>query len=92
MGAHDPEVRIKPVFCFMIAPKVQKMGVATKLLSRVCEDAAREGFDFVEAYAHAEGRVPPYDFRGPVGLYARLGFDKYAERDGYVVMRKGLRG
>jgi ribosomal protein S18 acetylase RimI-like enzyme len=75
----------------MIAPKAQKMGVATKLLARVCEDAAREGFDFVEAYAFEEGKAPPYDFRGPVGLYERLGFIRLAERDGFVVMRTGLR-
>jgi GNAT superfamily N-acetyltransferase len=92
MGEHDPAVKIKPVFCFMIAPKAQKMGVATKLLTRICEDAVREGFDFVQAQAYAEGKAPPYDFTGPVALYERLGFVKAAEKDGFVVMRKGLRG
>jgi GNAT superfamily N-acetyltransferase len=37
---YDPNVKIKSVFCFMIAPKAQKMGVATKLLERVCADTA----------------------------------------------------
>lgn len=84
-------VKVKPVFCFVIAPKVQRMGVATKLLERVCQDAAADGFDFIEAYVYKEFDAVPHDFRGPLTMYEKCGFDKCAEREGKVVVRKALR-
>lgn len=84
------EERIKSVFCFVIAPEMQGKGVATKLLERVLEDAAEEGYSYVEAYAHEDASAPPHDFRGPLAMYERLGFERVAEREGKVVMRKVL--
>ena len=86
---YDDQIKVKPVFCFMIAPEMQGKGVASQLLERVCSDAAEDGFDYVEAYANKE--IIDYDFRGPVRLYEKCGFHQYAERDGRVVMRKELK-
>ena len=83
-------VRIKSVFCFVIAPEVQRMGVATKLLERVCRDAAAEGFDFVEAYVNKNFNDVAHDFRGPLIMYEKCGFYKQSEREGRIVMRKTL--
>jgi len=80
--------KVKSVFCFVIAPQMQRQGIASMLLERVCADAAAEGYDFVEAYAsetHTE-----YDFRGPVAMYEKCGFVRCAEKDGRVVVRKAL--
>ncbi|MDR0950009.1 MAG: GNAT family N-acetyltransferase, partial [Lachnospiraceae bacterium] len=87
---YDPAVKIKSVFCFMIAPQAQKKGVATKLLERVCVDAAADGFDFIEAHVYEEGKAGPYDFTGPIALYEKCGFTRYTMKDKYVVMRKTL--
>jgi GNAT superfamily N-acetyltransferase len=87
---YDPDVKIKSVFCFMIAPQAQKKGVATKLLERVCMDAAADGFDYVEAYVYQEGKAGPYDFTGPIAMYEKCGFTRYTVKDQYVVMRKIL--
>lgn len=38
------------------------MGVATKLLERVCQDAAADGFDFVEAYVNKEFTETDHEF------------------------------
>lgn len=84
------DIKVKSIFCFMISPEVQRMGVATKLLERVCQDAASEGFDFVEAYAYKDFNTVPHDFRGPLEMYEKCGYDKYAEREGKVVVRKAL--
>ena len=85
------DIKVKSVFCFVVAPKVQRMGVATKLLERVCEDASADGFDFVEAYVHKKFDTVPHDFRGPLAMYEKCGFIKVSEKDGKAVMRKELK-
>jgi hypothetical protein len=65
------------------------MGVATQLLERVCQDAAIEGFDFVEGHANKESIA--HDFRGPLAMYKKCGFNICAEREGRVVVRKALK-
>ena len=85
---YNADVRVKSVFCFMIAPKVQRKGVAMRLLERVCKDAADDGFDFVEAYVNEVHSA--VDFRGPLPMYEKCGFRKCAGREGRVVVRKAL--
>jgi len=87
------DVKVKSVFCFMIAPLWQRKGVATQLLERVCVDAAAEGFDFVEAYVDVnEKRVidTPHEFMGPMAMYEKCGFRKHAEAEGKIVVRRAL--
>ncbi len=89
--AKDDRVSVKSVFCFMIAPDVQRMGIATRLLEQVCRDAAADGHDFVEAYVHRDFSTVAHDFRGPLPMFEKCGFTISAERDGKVVVRKALR-
>jgi len=84
-------IKVKSIFCFMITPEVQRMGVATKLLERVCQDAAAEGFDFVEAYLDKNITDVAHDWRGPLAMYEKCGFSQHAEREGRVVVRKALK-
>jgi len=81
------DVRVKSIFCFVIAPDMKRKGIATRLVERVCEDAAGEGFDFVEAYADKDD----VNYRGPLELYIKCGFAISAEREGRVVVRKALK-
>ena len=88
IGETPAGVKVKSIFCFMIAPEAQGMGAATRLVERVCRDAAADGFDFVEAYVNkdcAEGH-----FQGPLALYEKCGFRRHAKRGGRIVMRKAL--
>lgn len=85
------DIRVKSVFCFMVAPEMQRKGVATRLLERVCEDAAADGFDFVEAYVNREFIYADHDFRGPLEMYEKCGFSVCAEREGRAVVRKSLK-
>ena len=89
IAEHRADVRVKSIFCFVIAPETQRKGVATRLVERICKDAADDGFDFVEAYTSVNYEA--FDFRGPLAMYEKCGFEKYAERDGKVVMRKTLK-
>ncbi len=82
--------RIKSVFCFCIAPEVQRRGVARQLLEFVCRDAAEEGYDIVEAYVNVDSDDVVRDFRGPRAMYEQCGFTPCGERDGKLVLRKAV--
>lgn len=84
-------IKIKSIFCFMIAPHMQRKGVATQLLEQVCKDAAEEGFDFVEAYTNERNNHMDQTCRGPLSLYDRCGFDVCGEKDGRLTVRRALK-
>ncbi len=85
----EPNIRVKSIFCFTVAPAYQHKGVASALLHSVCQDAAAEGYDFVEAYAELHG-TEPLDFRGSITMYERAGFVRCGVRENKVVLRKAL--
>lgn len=82
---------IKSVVCFAISPAWRGRGLATALLARVCADAERDGYAYVEGYP-TEGAVPSLAFTGPAGLYAKAGFRACRREGRIIVMRKALRG
>lgn len=88
---HDANTKTKSVFCFVIAPEMQRKGIATQLLKRVCTDAAQDGFDFVEAYADKNLNDPDEGYRGYLAMYEKCGFSQLAEREGKIVVRKALK-
>ena len=84
----QPGEKIKLIFCFVIAPAIQRTGIATQMLNHICQDANANGFDFIEANTHTN--FTQDGFRGPLALYEKCGFTKYAEKDGKIVVRKQL--
>jgi len=84
------DVKVKSIFCFVIAPDMQRKGIATQFVERVCKDAADDGFDFVEAYVNKEFISTAHDYRGPLAMYEKLGFSKSEEQEGRVVVRRAL--
>lgn len=90
-GGASGDLKIKSVFCFVIAPEKRRQGIAGKLLERVCEDARNEGFDMVEAYPLRQFVSPPYDYTGPATMYERLGFSVHEDYGDRLVVRKRLR-
>lgn len=86
-----PEVRVKSVFCFAIAPGMRRQGIASRLLARVCEDAAAEGFDYVEAYPDVAVTERFEDFVGYPAMYERMGFTGVYETKKKRVLRVALR-
>ena len=84
-------VRIKSVFCFTVAPEMKRKGIATRMLGRVCQDAALDGFDFVEAYPRKNPVDENINFSGAIELYKRNGFTIHHESDELLVMRKRLK-
>ena len=86
----EPGPKVKSIFCFAIAPEMRRKGIATQLLYRVCEDAAKDGFDAVEAYPNKEFVNTEDDFMGTVDTYEKAGFELFYEAGDKLVMRKRL--
>ena len=86
---YNVDIKVKSIFCFVIAPEMRRRGVATRLVEHVCQEAAADGFDFVEAYPRVE--YAALDHMGPLTMYEKMGFQKSAEQEGRVVVRKALR-
>ncbi|WOO35603.1 GNAT family N-acetyltransferase [Anaerocolumna sp. AGMB13020] len=86
----DTDIKVKSVFCFMIASEKKRQGIATLLLERVCQDAEQDGFHFVEAYPYKESSYQSSDFGGYFELYNKLGFQVVLETEQGLVMRKKL--
>ena len=91
IAEYSADVRVKSIFCFVIAPEMQRRGIATQFVERVCNDAADEGFDFVEAYVNKDFTDTANELRGPLAMYKKCGFSKSAEQEGRVVVRKALK-
>lgn len=83
--------KIKSVVCFEIAPDCRGRGIAKTLLRRVCEDAAAEGYAFVEAYAQETEAFSQLDFTGPAAMYRKAGFEEVRRQGRTIVMQKKLK-
>lgn len=84
-------IKVKSVFCFVIAPDMKRNGIASMLLERVCKDAAQDGFDYVEAYPYKEDSYQSSDFGGYYEMYIKSGFYVSLETEKGLVMRKLLK-
>lgn len=88
---NDSKIKVKSIFCFVIAPEMKRNGIATLLLERVCKDAAMDGFDFVEAYPYKESNWQSSDFGGHDEMYKKNGFYVSLDTKKGLVMRKNLK-
>lgn len=80
----------KVVACFEIAPEFRGKGVATALLTRVCEDAKSEGYRIVEGFPNIHAERYEWDNCGPIRLYEKVGFVNVSRDSDKIVMRKAL--
>ena len=87
----NTSIKVKSIFCFVIAPEMKRKGIATLLLERVCKDAVQEGFDFVEAYPYKESSYQSSDFGGHFEMYRKSGFHVSLEAEQGTAMRKKLK-
>jgi ribosomal protein S18 acetylase RimI-like enzyme len=65
--------------------------VASKLLNVAIERLRARGVRAVEAYPVRAGDDSAQgNFRGPLDMYTRAGFETYRETDHHVIVRKSL--
>lgn len=81
--------KIKILYCIDIAPDYRGKGLANLIMERVLEDARKEGYSCVEGYPFSDKNIE-YQYKGPVRLYEKYGFELYADRSWFYIMRKAL--
>ena len=79
------------VACFVIAAPYRSHGVASKLLDAAIERLRARGLRAIEAYPSRGGdNTAQANYRGPLEMYVRAGFEPYKELERNIVMRKSL--
>lgn len=71
--------KIKSIACFEVAPGYQALGVASELLSYVCEDAKKDGYTLVEGYPAEHSMPDPVSCAILKHIYEKMGFKEITE-------------
>ena len=78
------------VACFVIAPRYRGHGVASKLLDAAIERLRVRGLRAVEAYPARSDDSEHTNYRGPLSMFVRAGFEFVREIGRHVIVRKNL--
>ena len=73
--------QVLSIVCFEISPDYRGKGIAKQLLKQICSDAARNGYQYVEAYPEVSGQMK---------LYEKNGFAEFKNDGKTIIMRKHL--
>jgi GNAT superfamily N-acetyltransferase len=83
------------IACFVIAAPYRRHGVASRLLDAAVERLRAKGMDAVEAYPKRDDdsqHDPQHaNYRGPLAMFLRAGFEPYREAGKHLILRKSLR-
>ena len=79
--------QIKILYCMDIADGWQGRGIANLIMEKFLDDAEKEGYSYVEGYPFLD-KMFKWQYRGPVKLYEKYGFEKYGEGPWFYIMRK----
>ncbi len=78
------------VACFVIASPYRGHGVASRLLDAAVERLRAKGMNAVEAYPTRSGDSQHTNYRGPLAMFLRAGFEPYREAGHHLILRKRL--
>ncbi|HXC77665.1 MAG TPA: GNAT family N-acetyltransferase [Candidatus Acidoferrum sp.] len=78
------------VACFVIASPYRGHGVASRLLDAAVERLRAKGLNAVEAYPTRSGDSQHTNYRGPLAMFLRAGFEPYREAGRHLILRKRL--
>ena len=78
------------VACFVIASPYRGHGVATLLLEAAVERLRARGLRAVEAYPKRSDDSQHTNYRGPLAMFLRAGFEPYREAGSHLILRKSL--
>jgi GNAT superfamily N-acetyltransferase len=76
--------------CFVIAAPYRQHGVASALLDAALDRLRRRGVKTVEAYPVKELKSAQSNYRGPLSMYLRAGFETHRETERHLIVRKKL--
>ena len=80
------DAKVLSLVCFTVSPEYRGHGIASKLLSFACQEAARQGYTCVEGYPSASP-VFTGECVGPLSMYEKAGFAITPLSDGIVVRK-----
>lgn len=89
LAAADHE-GVGSVACFVIAAPYRGHGVATALLGAAVERLRARGVSTVEAYPRRSDDSQHTNYRGPLAMFLRAGFEPYREAGSHLILRKSL--
>ena len=89
LSAPDQE-GVGSVACFVIASPYRGHGVAAKLLDAAITRLRDRGLRAVEGYPHRGADSAQTNYRGPLSMYLRAGFEPYRETERNLIVRKSL--
>jgi ribosomal protein S18 acetylase RimI-like enzyme len=78
------------VACFVIAAPYRGHGVASTLLDAAVERLQARGVRAVEAYPKRSDDSQHTNYRGPLAMFLRAGFEPYREAGSHLILRKSL--
>jgi len=76
--------------CFVIAAPYRKHGVASALLDAALERLRARGVRVAEAYPARSSDSAQGNYRGPLQMFLRSGFEPYRETERHLIVRKAL--
>ena len=76
--------------CFVIAAPYRKHGVASALLEAALERLRARGVKVAEAYPARTQDSAQANYRGPLQMFLRAGFEPYRETERHLIVRKTL--
>jgi ribosomal protein S18 acetylase RimI-like enzyme len=89
LSAADHE-GVGSVACFVIAAPYRGHGVAASLLDSAIGRLRQRGVRAVEAYPRRSEDSAQANYRGPLSMFLRAGFELYRETDKNLIVRKTL--
>ena len=78
------------VACFVIAAPYRGHGLASRLLDAAIDRLRERGIRAVEAYPARTPDSPQTNYRGPLSMFLRAGFEPYRETELHTIVRKTL--
>lgn len=78
------------VACFVIAAPYRGHGVASRLLDSAIERLRQRGIRQVEAYPRRSEDSAHSNYRGPLSMFLRAGFEPFRETQRNLIVRKSL--
>lgn len=88
-SAEDHE-GVGSVACFVVAAPYRGHGVASLLLEAAVERLRERGLRAVEAYPARSDDSPHTNYRGPLSMFMRAGFEPYGDVERHLIVRKTL--
>ena len=76
--------------CFVIAAPYRRHGVASALLDAALARLRARGVRVAEAYPARNHDSPQVNYRGPLQMFLRAGFEPYRETERHLIVRKTL--